>query len=64
MLPLGAAFLLLLFIIPHVIRPDEENGDTLKNIEGMSNKEQIRKYLTDPSVMPDAKETIKEKLQN
>jgi general secretion pathway protein D len=55
---------LLLFIIPHVIRPDEENGDTLKNIEGMSNREQIRKYLTDPSVMPDAKESIKEKLQN
>jgi general secretion pathway protein D len=55
---------LLLFITPHVIRPDEENGDTLRNINGMSNKDQIRKFLTDPSVMPDAKETIKEKLQN
>ncbi|HEY5227741.1 MAG TPA: secretin N-terminal domain-containing protein, partial [Opitutaceae bacterium] len=55
---------LLLFIIPHVIRPDEETGDTLKNINGMSNKEQIRKFLTDPTVMPDAKESLKEKLQN
>jgi general secretion pathway protein D len=55
---------LLLFIVPHVIRPDETNGDTLKHIEGMSNKEQIKKFLSNPDVMPDAKESIKEKLQN
>jgi general secretion pathway protein D len=55
---------LLLFILPHVIRPDETNGDTLKHIEGMSNKEQIKKFLTNPDAMPDATESLKEKLQN
>jgi general secretion pathway protein D len=55
---------LLLFIVPHVIRPDEETGDTLKDINGMSNKEQIKKFLANPDAMPDAKESLKEKLQN
>jgi len=55
---------LLLFIRPHVLRPDEATGDTRKEINGMSNKAQIQQYLKDPSYMPDPKESLKEKLQN
>ena len=55
---------LLLFILPHVIRPDEETADTIRQINGMSNKEQVHKFLSNPDAMPDAKESIKEKLQN
>jgi general secretion pathway protein D len=53
---------LLLFIRPHVLRPDESTGDTKREIEGMSNKEQIKQYLKNPSKMPDPTETLKERL--
>jgi general secretion pathway protein D len=53
---------LLLFIRPHVIKPEEATHDTNQGINGMSNKGQINQYLRDPSYMPDPKETLKEKL--
>jgi general secretion pathway protein D len=53
---------LLLFIRPHILRVDEETGDTRKNIEGMSNRDQIKQYLADPRTMPDPKETLKQRL--
>jgi general secretion pathway protein D len=53
---------LLLFIRPHVLRPDEATGDTRKEIEGMSNSAQIKQFLKDPTKMPDAKERLRDKL--
>jgi general secretion pathway protein D len=53
---------LLLFIRPHVLRPDEDTANTKKLIDGMGNSVQIRDYLKDPTRMPDPKETLKEKL--
>jgi general secretion pathway protein D len=55
---------LLLFIRPHVIRPEEATMDTKREINGMSNKEQINQYLKDPSYMPNPKIPVKELLQN
>ena len=40
---------LLLFVRPHVIKPSEVSADAKKNIDGLSNKEQINQYLIDPS---------------
>ncbi len=40
---------LLLFVRPHVIKPNEVSADAKKNIDGLSNKEQINQYLIDPS---------------
>jgi len=53
---------LLLFIRPHIMRPDEATGNTKREINGMSNREQIKQYLKDPSKMPDPHETLKERL--
>jgi general secretion pathway protein D len=53
---------LLLFIRPHILRPDESTGDTRREINGMSNRDQIKQYLKDPSKMPDAKESLRDKL--
>jgi general secretion pathway protein D len=55
---------LLLFIRPHVIRPEEASHDTNRAINGMSNKQQINQYLKDPSYMPDPKIPVKELLEN
>jgi general secretion pathway protein D len=54
---------LLLFIRPHVIRPEEFTGNTQGLINGMSNKEQINKYLKNPDKMPDPKDTLKDKFE-
>jgi general secretion pathway protein D len=54
---------LLLFIRPHVIRPEEATADTRKQIQGMSNRDQIQQFLSNPDKMPDAKETILQKLE-
>ena len=43
---------LLLFIRPHVLRPEEGSFDTNKTIQTLSNKEQINDYLKDPSKTP------------
>jgi len=40
---------LLLFVRPHVIKPNEGAADAKKNIDVLSNKEQINQYLVDPS---------------
>lgn len=40
---------LLLFVRPHVIKPSEGAADAKKNIDVLSNKEQINQYLVDPS---------------
>jgi general secretion pathway protein D len=53
---------LLLFIVPHVLRPDEDTANTRRLINGMGNSTQIRDYLKDPSRMPDPKETLRDKL--
>jgi general secretion pathway protein D len=53
---------LLLFIRPHVLRPDESTGDTKREIDGMSNRDQIKQYLKDPSKMPDPRESLRDKL--
>jgi len=55
---------LLLFIRPHIVRPDELTGDTRRAINGLSNKAQINDFLKDPTRMPDPKETLREKLAN
>ena len=54
---------LVLFIRPHVIRPDEATADTKATIRGMSNRDQIQQFLNNPDKMPDAKETILQKLE-
>jgi general secretion pathway protein D len=53
---------LLLFIRPHVLRPEEDTANTRKLIEGMGNSTQIKDYLKDPTRMPDPQETLKDKL--
>jgi general secretion pathway protein D len=40
---------LLLFVRPHVIKPNEVSADAKKNIDNLSNKDQINQYLVDPS---------------
>ena len=52
---------LLLFIRPHVLRPEEGSADTTKKIEELSNKGQIQQFLTDPA--KPAKESLTEKLK-
>ncbi len=39
---------LLLFIRPHVIRPNEGGADTAKKIDELSNKDQVNEYLNPP----------------
>jgi general secretion pathway protein D len=46
---------LLLFIRPHVIRPQDGTADTQKTIDTLSNREQINTYLIDPSKTPKPK---------
>lgn len=46
---------LLLFIRPHVIRPDEGTGDTNKAIDQLSNRDEINQYLVNPSEKPKKK---------
>ncbi|HEY1764487.1 MAG TPA: secretin N-terminal domain-containing protein [Opitutaceae bacterium] len=53
---------LLLFIKPHILKPEEATGDTKVQINGMSNRDQINQYLKNSSHMPDPKETLKERL--
>lgn len=46
---------LLLFIRPHVIRPEEGGKDTQKQINQQSNSEQIKSYLVPPPPPPTKK---------
>lgn len=52
---------LLLFVRPHVIKPEQGNADASKSINQLSNKDQINQFLVDPS--KPAKEPILEKLK-
>ena len=51
---------LLLFIRPHVLRPEEGVADTTRNINALSNKEQIQKFLANPTP---PKESVLKKLE-
>jgi len=52
---------LLLFIRPHVLRPEESTADTQKKINDLSNKEQVNQYLVDPTKQP--KDSLIDKLK-
>ncbi len=52
---------LLLFIRPHVMRPENGMADAMKTIDTLSNRDQIKTYLADPSKSP--KESIIEKFK-
>jgi type II secretory pathway component GspD/PulD (secretin) len=52
---------LLLFIRPHVLKPEEGTLDAARKINELSNKDQINQYLVDPS--KPAKEKLIEKLK-
>jgi general secretion pathway protein D len=54
---------LLLFLRPHIIGQAEGTKDTLRAIEGMGNRDQLNQYLSNPSRIPDAQMSLKEKLQ-
>jgi len=54
---------LLLFLRPHILRPDEGTADTHRAIDGMTNREQLQKFLENPSKLPDAKMSLKEHLE-
>ncbi len=43
---------LLLFIRPHVLRPQESTAETARKINELTNKEQINQYLVDPTKEP------------
>jgi len=49
---------LLLFIRPHVMRPDESLRDTNKSIDVLSNKEQVKQFLINPSTPESTKEKL------
>jgi general secretion pathway protein D len=52
---------LLLFIRPHVMKIAETNSDALKTIETLSNRDQVKQYLADPT--KPAKESVLEKIK-
>jgi general secretion pathway protein D len=52
---------LLLFLRPHVIKPEEATHDTRRAIEGMGNRDQLNHYLADPTRIPDAEMSVKER---
>ena len=52
---------LLLFIRPHVLKPEEGTADTTKKINDLSNRDQVFQYLADPRKQ--AKEPLIEKLK-
>jgi general secretion pathway protein D len=54
---------LLLFLRPHIIKAAEGTADTHRAINGMNNKEQLDKFLSNPNHVPDATLSLKEKLE-
>jgi general secretion pathway protein D len=54
---------LLLFLRPHILRPDEGTADTHRAIQGMTNRDQLNKFLSNPSRLPDAQMSLKEKVE-
>ncbi|MEO6875017.1 MAG: secretin N-terminal domain-containing protein [Opitutaceae bacterium] len=51
---------LLLFVRPHVLRPEEGTADTTRKINDLSNKNQIQQFLVDPKP---PKESLLEKIK-
>ena len=51
---------MLLFIRPHVLRPEEGAADATHKINELSNKAQINQFLVDPAKQP--KESLREKI--
>jgi general secretion pathway protein D len=54
---------LLIFLRPHVLLAGEGTADTHRAIEGMSNKDQLNKFLENPSHVPNANLSVKEKIE-
>jgi general secretion pathway protein D len=54
---------LLLFLRPHILRPDEGTADTHRAIQGMTNRDQLNKFLGNPVRLPDAQMSLKEKVE-
>jgi general secretion pathway protein D len=52
---------LLLFLRPHVMRPEENTADATHKIDELSNKAQIKQFLADPT--KESKESPREKLK-
>ena len=52
---------LLLFIRPHVMKPENGAVEAMKTIDTLSNRDQIKTYLADPSKSP--KEPLLEKFK-
>lgn len=52
---------LLLFIRPHVMKPENGMTEAMKTIDTLSNREQIKTYLADPAKSP--KESVLEKFK-
>ena len=51
---------LLLFVRPHIIQPNHESKDAAASINQLTNKDQVRQYLQDPS--KDKKENLYKQL--
>lgn len=54
---------LLLFLRPHILRADEGTSDTRRAINGMSNRDQMNNFLSNPNHVPDAQLSLKEKIE-
>jgi len=54
---------LLLFLRPHVLTVAEGTADTHRAIDGMTNRDQLNRFLANPSNLPDAKMSLKEHLE-
>jgi general secretion pathway protein D len=54
---------LLIFLRPHVLLAGEGTADTHRAIEGMSNRDQLNKFLENPSRIPNAQLSLKEKIE-
>jgi general secretion pathway protein D len=54
---------LLIFLRPHILLAGEGTADTHRAIEGMSNRDQLNKFLQNPSHVPNAELSLKEKIE-
>jgi general secretion pathway protein D len=54
---------LLIFLRPHVLLAGEGTADTHRAIEGMSNRDQVNKFLQNPAHVPNAQLSVKEKIE-
>ena len=54
---------LLIFLRPHILLAGEGTADTHRAIDGMSNRDQLNKFLQNPSHVPNAELSLKEKIE-